>query len=254
MIWRPAHIIYILGLGLLLSACSRKTEEIKLPIPTYDKGQVYNALAEHNVDFDWWVGKGKVNIESPDQSGSGKAYLRMQKDSIIWMSAKKFKVEGMRMKVLPDSFWIKYNLEKVYQKGSLEELMGQNKLGVDFTDFQQILAGNIMLPDSARSEFKQDGATIQLKDQDFDFAYQYFFDPYTLDLSKVLIQDRYGRRIKIEYADYKKLKENPAILAHKRTLYIEDEIRMEFKFSEILIDVPKKTSFSISDRYRQVSL
>lgn len=251
---KSSHILYGFFLLLLLSACSKKIDQVALPIPQYTRGEVYNALVEHNVDFDWWVGKGKVNIESPDQSGSGKAYLRMQKDSIIWMSAKKFKVEGMRMKIIPDSFWIKYNLEKIYQAGSVNELMGQNKLGVGFTDFQQLLAGNIMLPDSVQAEFTQEGSKIQLKDQDFDFSYQYFFDPYTLDLVKVFIEDRYGRRIKIEYEEYKKIEEGNYILPHKRTLLIENEIRMEFDFSEILINVPKKTAFSISNRYRQVSL
>lgn len=245
-------LIYLSFLVLLSVGCSRKT--VPKTTLNYSKSMAYKVLQDHNVDFDWWSAKGKVHVESPEESGGGKAYLRIQKDSVIWMAAKKIGIEGMRMLVQPDSFWVKFPIIKEYQRGRVDQFLNAYNLGVDYIDLQHLLAGNIMLPDTLETNFSQIGKDITMEYRDPYFYYKYKFAPHQKHLEQVLIEDARGRRILIQYDKFKEAKDSDIIVPHKRSLDIEGSANIMFDFSEIEINVPKKTRFSISNRYTEVRL
>lgn len=247
------NLLLLAFLALAIIGCNRKSS-YSGPIPTYTKAQVYQALVQHNVDFDWWVAKGKLEMESPEESVSGSTRLRIRKDSLVWMVGKKFAVEGMRMLVQPDSFWIKYPLERAYQRGRVDDFLRYYDLDMDYTDFQQVMAGNVMLPDSSYSEFEQQDSLVQLSYFDGTYQYRYQMHPYTLELSRMDISVPRGQSLTLRFDEYRKVKGSPYKLAHKRSLTVPGSVDMKFSLSEILINEAKKTPFSINPRYREIGL
>ena len=114
-------------------SCTRKVN-FTGPAPIYDKIKLMQALEAHNIAFDWIALEGKMDFDSRLQGGSGKVLIRMKKDSLLWLQGKKLSIEGVRMKMTPDSTVIRYTIDKKYQAGETSALLNSNGVPITFLD------------------------------------------------------------------------------------------------------------------------
>lgn len=248
------HTVALWILIVLASGCSRKTSIANRTAPLRTKSDMLSALVAHNVDFDWWSGEGKISISSPEESGSGKTYLRMRKDSLVWMVGKKMSLEGVRLHMTPEEVVIKYPIEKVYQRAHLDHLLGTYDVDLSFADMQHLLAGNVMLPDSSTMSHELDKKTGTIEYGDGNYTYRYTIDSKTSHLLSLDIQDTDNRSIQVRYSNYKFNETAGKWLSYERQIMIADRAEIDLRFSEIEVNVAKNTPFSISARYREISL
>ena len=115
------------------------------------------------LNFTTFYGRAKANFSSPEASGNATVYIKMQKDSIIWLSITgPLNVEGARVLITPDSVKIMNKQENSVLISSIDHLQRLTKLPLTFKDFQNIILGRPVLNDNTNLDyqFKKDSITV----------------------------------------------------------------------------------------------
>ncbi|MFT3704122.1 MAG: DUF4292 domain-containing protein [Agriterribacter sp.] len=110
----------------------------------------FNSIHNNHIDFSTFSSKVKVDYEdSKQRSYDFNAYVRIKKDSVIWVSIiAALGIEAFRVYITPDSVKIIDKLDKVVQYRSVNYIKDVIKLPVDFYTLQDIILGNPIYLDS----------------------------------------------------------------------------------------------------------
>lgn len=196
-----------------------------------------------------------MSVNTPEEGINAKAYIRVRRDSIIWASVKKFKTEGVRTLVTPETYAAINRIERNYQKGSTKDVFSKMGISLDFSDVQQAIFGNIIIPDSTNITIEKEAEYYVVKATDQDLQLKYWVNAYDLELDKVKIVDYRGREINIIYDDYRILESGQKVAFFRHYAVPFDEkgdAEISMKVKKIEIDVPKKTRFTINPSYDRV--
>jgi hypothetical protein len=245
------HAIIICLLSLIMSGCA----SVRLaPRQDLSKSDVYSIISKHNIEFDWWSCKGKVSLNTSTVGGSGKMYLRIKKDSLIWSVAKKASIEVARMNATPEEVVVKYPTEKTYQRGNVDQLSRQFGVSLSYEDVQQLLVGNVFLPDTTSSTLvrQSDGYLLSWSDP-YGYDITYLVDDRTSQLSMLSIRDADGRSVKQSFDDYKPISNGNHDVAYSRRIEVDDDTQIGIRLTEVEVNEEEKTPFSINDRYSEIS-
>ena len=107
--------------------------------------QIRSNIGKNHIDFKTFSAKIKVQYED----GNGKqpdvnAFLRMYKDSVIWMSinATFLNIEAFRMMITKDSIFIINKLDKLKSMHSLSYIEDVAHIPLDLRTLQELIIGN----------------------------------------------------------------------------------------------------------------
>jgi hypothetical protein len=251
------NLFYILFFsGLILTSCGGKKPIVyQGEMPERDRMTLLNSLEERNVSYDWFASKASAKIESPQENTKGTVYLRVKKDSMIWVVFKKYSVEASRMLITQDSFFIIYRLDKKYERGSIDDLERAFNVDFSFKDAQQLVVGNTFLPDSGTVNILKDQPHYKIDGQSLDIIIAYWVNGYDLSLEKMHYTDNLDRKVKVTYGDYR-IVEGKGRIPYLREydLPVEDDQRayLKLEFKEIEFEEPKRTIFRIPDQYEEI--
>jgi hypothetical protein len=109
----------------------------------------------------------KIKVDYRDKEGEQPeltVFVRMQKDSIIWVSvnATIFSYEALRVLITPDSIIVLNKRDKIVQYRSVSYLQDLTDLPFDFHTLQDLLLGNPIYLDSNVVSYKKTDQTIAL--------------------------------------------------------------------------------------------
>jgi Domain of unknown function (DUF4292) len=132
----------------LQSAISKKDT---VAIVTVDTDSLKNIddvmenVRKHHIDFNTFSAKIKVQYE--DNKGKQpdiNAFVRMKKDSLIWISinATFLNIEAFRVLISRDSIWILNKLDKQVEYHSLSYLEDVAQIPLDFNTLEDLILGN----------------------------------------------------------------------------------------------------------------
>jgi hypothetical protein len=110
------------------------------------------------LNFSTFYGRAKANFNSSQASGSATVYIKMKKDSVIWVSVTgPLNIEGARVLITPDSVKIINKLEGYAQLSSITHLQKITRLPFSFNDLQNLILGRPVLntTDNAGYEIKK---------------------------------------------------------------------------------------------------
>lgn len=250
------HCIVCLFVAVLIIGCkTKKLVQYSGPAPDRSKSELMQALTDHNYNFKWYSCETGMRLDSPDEGVSGKAYIRMKHDSIIWSVVKKYSVEGVRTLITENTFAAVNRIDHTYQKGSTSKALSRMGVSLDFMDLQQALFGNVILLDSNTVEIIQEGEHYILKGIDQDLQLKYWINAHSLELEKTKLIDYLGRQIEVQYRDYRLIDSGQklAFYRHYKVPYDDrGDAEIIMKVKKIEIDVPKKTRFSIPSHYQRI--
>ncbi len=259
---RKLHInvhqyLFIATLIILTIGCkSKKLIQYTGPVPERSNNELFQALEDHNHTFDWYACETGIRLDTPYKGVSGKAYIRMKKDSIIWSVVKKYSMEGVRTLITENTYAAINRMDHTYQKGSTSEVLSKLGISLDFLDLQEAMFGNIILLDTTTSiDIKKEGLHYIVKGMDRDLQLKYWINAFTLELERTLLIDYRGRRIDVGYKDYRILDSGQKVpfYRHYKVPYDDrGDAEIVMKVKKIQIDVPKKTSFSIPSNYAKI--
>ncbi len=251
----------IIGLSILLFANSCKsTKDSTASEKDLSEERIRDIIQSHNVDYDWFCAEGKSKIDTDELTVGTKMYLRVKKDSIIWMTFKKLGVTAAQALITQDSFFIIYRLEKAYEKGGIDRMKKQLNMDLSFSEIQDYLIGNIpILQDTAAQYLKTpDGYTV--KESHPDYYLETYIDHQKEAVSGIKITDIKNNKIKALYNDYQETDSGHTVAFERKFLSSIDqgyglEIgNTKIKWSKILINQPKSTRFNIPRHYEDISI
>lgn len=115
------------------------------------------------LQFTTFYGRARASFDSKQASGNATVYIKMKKDSIIWVSVTgPLNIEGARVLITPDSVKIINKLEGYAQFSSIARLQQIARLPFSFTDLQNLILGRPVLntTENADYQLKKDSITI----------------------------------------------------------------------------------------------
>lgn len=132
----------------LQSAISKKDTVAIVTVDTDSLKNIDDVMGnvkKHHIDFNTFSAKIKVQYE--DNKGKQpdiNAFVRMKKDSLIWISinATFLNIEAFRVLISRDSIWILNKLDKQVEYHSLSYLEDVAKIPLDFNTLEDLILGN----------------------------------------------------------------------------------------------------------------
>ncbi|MEO6548856.1 MAG: DUF4292 domain-containing protein [Ferruginibacter sp.] len=168
---RPSNFLYVIAtIIIVVSSSSCKTaKKIQASIDKKDTTSVHisnpfkddsmllikNTLVDiHKKHIDFKTFSAKMKVEYEDAKGKQPnitAYIRMLKDSMIWISgyATVFNIEAFRVLINKDSVFVLDKINKEVKRRSLDYLQEVTEIPFDLKTLQNLFVGNpVFLEDS----------------------------------------------------------------------------------------------------------
>ncbi len=218
--------------------------------------QLYNHIESSLIDCHTFSAKMKVHYEGSDgKDYEFNAFLRLQKDKIIWVSINALLgIEAFRALITPDSVKVLSKLDKVYQLRSVSYLQELTHLPFDFQTLQAILLGNPIYLDSNIVFYRKDEQGISLLSEGKLFRNYITLNKDDLRIrhSKLDDVDRLrARSCDLTYGDYEE--KNTILFSTFRKIAVAEKARLdiELTFKQYSFNEPLNFPFSIPKNYKR---
>lgn len=246
---RNFSLLFLLIAFLLM--CSCKSHKMAQNMTTTDKSdqEVIESIDKHNFNYNWFSAKSKIRLHSDAQNLAGRAQVRIKKDSLIWINIKKI-LNVARVQITPDSVYIIYNLERAFERGTVEEYSRIYGIDLSFNRLQDFFVGNCLAPDEPAS-IKRTSQSYHVTGSSGFYDVDYKLDPLLL-LNYFSVENSDGQTVSIEYGDYKKTDQN-ILYSHSRTYNAPidhtSNAKLDISISSVEFNVKKNTPFNIPSHY-----
>jgi hypothetical protein len=118
-------------------------------------------VTKNRIEFTTFTAKVKIDYEGKENSDQATAYVRMKKDSLIWISLTgALGIEGIRVLISKDSVKLMNKLQKTVQYRSLAYLQELTQIPFDFYSLQDIIVGNPVFLDSNIVSYQSNGKDL----------------------------------------------------------------------------------------------
>jgi hypothetical protein len=213
-----------------------------------------SSIRSNNIAFKTFSAKLKVDFESDSKGMSGiTTVIRMQKDSIIWISASLPVIgEVARAVITPDSLRA---IDKFHKKQFLRDLKNADdvlNIPFDFKTLQDLIVGNpVFLTDSIYQVVKTPSViSFSCDSEMFTSLFNVFADDYVLQQSKVMDKDSTRKRsCELTYGEYKA--QDGHKFATRRRIFVEEKhiTKINMDFNKVDFDQTLSFPFSIPPGY-----
>ncbi len=221
---------------------------------------VKNALeAVHKKEHNFKTFSAKIKVEFQDSKGKQPnitAYVRILKDSLIWISgyATVFNIEAFRVLVNKDSVFVIDKINKYVQLRSIDYLQEVTQIPFDFNTLQNLLIGNPVFLDDSVVYYKETESKILLAtigkyfknlltiDKENKFLLHCKLDDININRNRTadITYSNYENNAGIDFSTYREV-----TVSEKNKL----DIQLNFKQWEFNKELP--ISFSIPLNYKR---
>ena len=265
-------ILIVMSAILLLASCKTQRSIIKKPIKEEGADYLFKKLKEHELKFDWFSARFSADYKNGNQETSFSGQIRINKDSIIWLSLSVMGIEGLRIMISQDSINYINRLNRTYVIGDWFDLNRFLNTDIDYDILQSFLIGNDIsfyeegkfkatidkdeykLIAAARSKMKkyirnhQDVLKI--------FIQNIWLNPETFKITRADVKETRKQNIKLDatYSSFEEIKNQ--LFPREMTYQInaENRIFIDVTFSRINIDKALTFPFRIPSSYARVRL
>jgi hypothetical protein len=125
--------------------------------------QIIGNLGHNRIDYNAFSAKVKVDYEGAETDNHANAFIRIRKDSAIWISIRgALNVEGIRLLITKDSLKLMNLLEKTIEYRSVGYLQELSQVPLTFYDLEDIIVGNPVFVDSNIVSYKSTANGLQV--------------------------------------------------------------------------------------------
>ncbi len=216
---------------------------------------IISRLDKQRIHFTTFTAKVKMDYDGSEGNGQATVYLRMQKDSIIWLSLTgALGIEGFRVMITPDSVKIMNKLQKIIQYRRIGYLQELTQVPVDFKNLQDILIGNPVYLDSNIISYKEssDNLLILMAGEMFKNLLTLNKDDLRVLHSKLDdVNPLKNRTADITFDDYDKV--NDFYFSTSRKILVAEQSKLDVNllFKQYDFDKPQTFPFNIPKNYRR---
>jgi hypothetical protein len=218
--------------------------------------QVWDTIRKNNInDYQTFSAKIKVDFEGNDGRRSVNAFVRLKKDSVIWVNiTAPLGIDAFRILITADSVKMINKLNKTVQLRSVEYLQEVTRIPMKFGDLQNMLIGNPIFLDSIINTYKKDEKSISLMSIGSLFKHLLTVskDDYTLQHSKLDDVDAIrARTAYLSYSDYQ-VKNGVRFSTHRKiTVSEKSKLDIELEFKQFDFNVDLNFPFNIPKNYKR---
>lgn len=138
-------IIIVFSL-FLFSACTTLKNSSSSALPYKSNTFLVKKNQQNNLNYQWFSAKMNGNVIVEDKSFGLNANIRIQKDSVIWISASVLLgIEAVRLLITPDSFQLINRLNSTYISSDISTLSKRFGINLSFYELQNKLLGDLDL-------------------------------------------------------------------------------------------------------------
>ncbi|MEM9884825.1 MAG: DUF4292 domain-containing protein [Bacteroidota bacterium] len=248
------NAIFLLSLAVLMTNC----KALKKTTDDADKmnaEKVRLSLLKNQVRADWLNANAKISLNGGGMAQSASANIRMQKDSLIWMSVKKLGFEIARALITRDSVYVLDRFNRQYIANDLEFLSKSYNLPANLLTLQAVLLGNpIFLTNTP----------LQLEEVDNQYRLfhegarkgSYWLGQDDQQLNRMKLEDAgNSQKLDIKLSDYRQLLDNQ-FFSHLRQIEIDSKetgaSKVELVFQKVELNAPKSVRFEVPKGYNKV--
>lgn len=206
------------------------------------------------LNFTTFYGRAKANFSSPQASGNATVYIKIKKDSVIWISITgPLNIEGARVLVTPDSVKIINKLENTVQLSSIARLQQITKLPLTFSDFQNIILGKPGLNGTNNVDYqiKKDSITLTAAGELLTYIYSFTKNNFLLGQTNFQTSgnsDVTGANI--FYNNYQAVNDLKFSASRDIAVFGASPAKLQLDFREYNFNQPQSFVFTISKNYR----
>lgn len=217
---------------------------------------IIRALDKQEFRSDWMSARARISFKNEDMAVSGSATFRLQKDNLLWVSVKKLGFEVARAMITPDSVFIIDRINNEYGRFGLNYLSDSYNLPANFGMVQSVILGKPYFVNPASVRLEKANQNYQLTDQIPGHQVTYSVDQKDLRLLAMNYVSALGdQRLEASLSEYAEI-DKQQNFSYFRDFRLEEKdasiTEMTIKFSQIELDTPQDTPFSIPKRYKRM--
>lgn len=219
-------------------------------------------LRENRKSAEWLSAKAAIAYRDDNQRIKITSYVRMRKDSLIWMNVKKLGVEAARVQITPDSIYVLDRLNKEYLVKPFDFVSEQFQMpqavreNMNFQALQNLFLGNpVFIPvETFESSIELDHYQLDGTYDNIECNYQLRGEDYELKALQ-FVDNRDKKEVEFSFDDYQTL-DNGQKYSYFRNIKLMSEqtgnVDMSIQLSKLELDVPKTIRFEVPSRYTRI--
>ncbi|MFM1962037.1 MAG: hypothetical protein RLZZ172_882 [Bacteroidota bacterium] len=261
----------LVGLLGMLASC-RSTRKITTVIAKKDSAvvvinpadsdsakSVRATLAKINakkISFTTFSSKVKVGYSDDNRKLDFSAFIRMKKDSAIWVSIiAALNIEAFRVMITPDSVVILDKLNRTVQHKPLSYLQGITQVPFDYQTLEDLIVGNPVYLDKTIVSYADQGEKLSLST--VGEAFKHYLTVGKADLNLLFsklddVDQTRSRTANLAYSEY--VTAGSWMFAGLRNITLSEKTKLEINldFKQVEFEKPMTFPFSIPKNYRVI--
>lgn len=250
------RIVFTIAILLFVVSC-KSTQSIVASGKASDKLSAKQVIKQHqknDADFKTLQGKVKIDITQNQKEQGSTFNLRIEKDKVIWLSAK---LGLARMMITPEKVRFYNKLDNEYFDGDYKLLSDFVGVDLDFMKVQNILLGQAIfdLKDEPHTvSVNENSYALQPKDQSALFELFYLINPSHFKMDSLqLFQQLKKRILQVDYKSYQEVKKQ-ILPKDIRIIAVEDsdEVAITMEFKSLTLNEDVRFPFRIPAGYKEI--
>jgi len=261
-----SYLTIVLILSILIAGCiSRKSlpdktkapakVEIKVPESARTVSAIYTLESKYK-NLKSFYAKASVDIDMPELNQDVSSQIRWIRDSVVWMNFTILGIEGARLLVTKDSFFMVDRINKRFMAENLAHMAVKYNLPISFKTMQNFLLGNPVFLSNSDIQLEKANQLNHFIQEDKVWKGDYYTDEATSQLNKLNLKQKTGdASMSQNLQKYKALK-NGSSFSFDRLIEFYSKasgkasIKIEIK--DLGINTPKEIKFSIPSSYERM--
>jgi len=209
-------------------------------------------IAENHINFETFSGKAKVDVASSTLNQSFSAQIDILKDSVIGLSMRLMGVEGVRIKITPDSIEIIDRLNQEYIPRDYNFIRNNFNLDIDFKELQNLIVGNLVFYDSTTHAVGESDDKYVLFAQSDVYKNTLWLAP-DFNILRMFIEDLIAKRtLTLSYSAHEKIQGRNFAFIRNIQIDATDTLTANIEFTKIEFDQPFGFTFTVNPKYKRV--
>ncbi|MDY2586445.1 DUF4292 domain-containing protein [Winogradskyella aquimaris] len=250
------RILLTLALLFFVVSC-KSTKNVIESGKASDKLSAKQVIRQHqknDAEFKTLQGRVKIDITQNQKEQGSTFNLRIEKDKVIWLSAK---LGLARMMITPEKVSFYNKLDNEYFDGDYELLSDFVGVDLDFYKVQNILLGQAIFDLKEQPHtvsVNENSYALQPKDQNALLELFYLINPSHFKMDSLqLFQQLKKRILQVDYASYQEI-DKQVLPKDIRIIAVEnaDEVSIKMEFKSMTLNEDVRFPFRIPAGYKEI--
>ena len=216
--------------------------------------KIISKVNSQRINYKTFAAKVKVEYQGKDEGDQATVYIRMQKDSVIWLSLTgTLGIEGFRLIVTKDTVRLMNKLKKTISFKSISYLQELAEVPLDFYSLQDLIVGNPVFLDSSVASYRSTSNELQVLMIGRIFKHMITLENKEFKVLHSKLDDTdplRNRTCDITFSDYERAKN--FYFSKDRNIAFAEKSRLEIHldFKQYSFDEPQTFPFNIPKNYK----